>query len=171
MIRTVIGHFPSGTEAQAVLDELERIGFTADDVSYVAHDGSGRFAGVLSRDEMRHGSAAKGATAGGVSGLLLVLAALTIPGAGPVVAAGPIAAALAGAGMGATAGGLLGALSDLGVPEDDAKRWADAVHSGGTLVVIRTNETTEQRAVDTLKSHGADVVARHDVGAQETGLE
>ena len=63
-----------------------------------------------------------GAAIGGVGGLLLSAAgALTIPVIGPILAAGPIAAALTGAGIGAAAGGLIGALTESGVPEEDAE--------------------------------------------------
>jgi len=169
MPNTVVGHFPDGTNAQAVFEDLERSGFTTDDVSYVAHDGSGRFADVLQRGAMRGGYAAKSATAGGVSGLLLGLAALALPGVGPIVAAGPIAAALAGAGIGATAGGLLGALADMGVPEKEASKWADVMQAGGALVIVRAAAESEQRAVDILKAHDADTVARHQVAALQSG--
>lgn len=72
--------------------------------------------------------AGTGAALGGLGGFLVGLGALAIPGIGPVLAAGPIAAALAGVGLGAAAGGVIGALTELGIPEDDAHvtRWRQA---------------------------------------------
>ena len=58
--------------------------------------------GVLATFGSQH--VAGGAVFGGVGGLLLGLAGLAIPGIGPVVAAGPIAAALTTAGIGAGIG-------------------------------------------------------------------
>ena len=51
------------------------------------------------------------------------IGALAIPGVGPFIAAGPIMAALAGAGVGAAVGGLTGALVGMGIPEYEAKRY------------------------------------------------
>jgi hypothetical protein len=48
------------------------------------------------------------------------------PWVGPFIAAGPIMAALAGAGVGAATGGIAGGLIGLGMPEYEAKRCASA---------------------------------------------
>ena len=45
-------------------------------------------------------------------------------------------AALAGAGIGAAAGGLLGALTGMGIPEEEAHVYAEGVRRGGTLVTV-----------------------------------
>jgi uncharacterized protein (TIGR02271 family) len=78
-----------------------------------------------------------GAALGGLGGLLVGLGALAIPGIGPVIAAGPIAAALAGAGIGAVTGGIIGALVDLGVPEESAHVYAESVRRGNVLVAAQ----------------------------------
>jgi hypothetical protein len=95
-----------------------------------------------------------------LGGLLVGLGALAIPGIGPVVAAGPLAAALsalAGAGAGAVAGGvtggLLGALMDLGVPRETAEYYAEGVRRGGNLVTINTADHMTNRAVEILNRH------------------
>ncbi len=66
------------------------------------------------------GGAVTGAVIGGVGGALLSLSALAIPGIGPVIAAGPLIAGLVGAGAGAAVGGLLGTLTAVGIPEEEA---------------------------------------------------
>ena len=58
-----------------------------------------------------------GAIIGGTLGWLAGIGALAIPGVGPFIAAGPIMAALAGAGVGGAVGGLTGALVGMGIPE------------------------------------------------------
>ena len=55
---------------------------------------------------------AEGAVVGAVAGLAAGLLALTIPGVGLVLAAGPLALAAAG---GAIAGGIYGGLRDIGI--------------------------------------------------------
>jgi hypothetical protein len=66
---------------------------------------------------------------------------MAIPGVGPVVAAGWLAATTLGAVTGAVAcgaaGGLIGALTDSGVPEEHAHVYAEGVRRGGTLVTAR----------------------------------
>src|ERR1051325_2178741 len=61
--------------------------------------------------------AGSGPAIGGVLGWLVGIGALAIPGVGPLVAAGPVVAALAAAGAGGATGGLVGALIGAGIPE------------------------------------------------------
>jgi uncharacterized protein (TIGR02271 family) len=95
-----------------------------------------------------------------LGGLLVGLGALTIPGIGPVLAAGPLAAAvsgLVGAGVGAVAGaaagGLLGALVDMGIPEEQAGIYAEGVRRGGTLVTVETEDRDLDRVRDVMNRH------------------
>ena len=91
------------------------------------------------------GTAVAGASIGGLAGLLVGAAALAIPGVGPFIAAGPIAAALGGMVAGSAAGGVIGALSSVGVPEEYARDYAARIEEGQSLVSVRT--TPETRAV------------------------
>ncbi|RWC26016.1 MAG: hypothetical protein EOS27_26455, partial [Mesorhizobium sp.] len=85
-----------------------------------------------------------GAVIGGAGGLLTGLGLMAIPGVGPVVAAGWLAAtaagAVGGAVVGGAAGGIVGALTDSGVPERDAHVYAEGVRRGGTLVTAKVND-------------------------------
>jgi hypothetical protein len=65
------------------------------------------------------------------------LGLIAIPGLGPVVAAGALAATAVGAVAGAVTGGVVGALVSLGVPEEEAHVYCEAVRRGGTLVSVR----------------------------------
>ena len=56
---------------------------------------------------------------------------------GPVVAAGWLAATAVGAAAGAATGGIIGALTEAGVSEEDAHTYAEGVRRGGTLVTAR----------------------------------
>jgi uncharacterized membrane protein len=169
MNRTIVAHFEDADEAQGAVSELETAGFTAEDMGYVAHDGSGRLAQRLQTQDSPGSRSATGATVGGVSGAILGVAALAVPGIGPVIAAGPLAMALAGAGVGAATGGVLGALADIGVPETDAKNWAQKVEQGGSLVTVRVNEGTHDRAIRVLRAHAPESLMEHDVAVKQSG--
>jgi hypothetical protein len=100
--------------------------------------------------------AGAGAAFGGLAGLLLSVAPLAIPGIGPIIAAGPIAAALTGAGIGAVAGGLIGGLTNLGVPEEEAHYYAEGVRRGGILVTVAAESDTQaDKAAGIMRQHGA----------------
>ena len=68
------------------------------------------------------------------------IGSLAIPGIGPVVAAGPIMAALAGMGIGGTLGGITGALIGSGMPEYEAKRYEGMVKNGGILMSVQCDD-------------------------------
>ena len=82
---------------------------------------------------------------GGALGWLAGIGALAIPGVGPLIAAGPIMAALSGAAIGGTVGGVTGALVGMGIPEFEAKRYEGKVKGGNILISVHT-EDGDQRA-------------------------
>jgi hypothetical protein len=90
---------------------------------------------------------------------LIGIGAITVPGIGPVLAAGPLGTALAttlvGAGIGAATGGIIGALVDAGVPEEEARLYQTGVERGGVLVTARVPAGQERAALDVLNANGA----------------
>ena len=98
---------------------------------------------------------ATGGLIGAVGGLLVALQALALPGLGPIVAAGPLAATLGGAAIGAATGGLIGALVDAGVPAEYARTYATHVERGHALVTVRTGPTMAPLVRDILAHAGA----------------
>ena len=162
MAKTVIGLMDNLDEARAVVRELVESGIARDDIGFMANQ-KHEIPGTAHLNEAE-GQAASGALAGagtgaalgGAAGLALAIAPLAIPGIGPILAAGPIIAALAGAGIGAVAGGLIGGLTRLGVSEEEAHYYAEAVRRGGILVTVAADKkATAQLAVDVMKRHGA----------------
>jgi uncharacterized protein (TIGR02271 family) len=140
-----------------VVPELQRSGIPDTDISIIANNGSGWFDRDRSRridrdadgtDDRAEGAAAGagiGATLGGVAGLLAGLGMLAIPGIGPVVAAGWLASAAAIAAAGGAAGGLIGALTQSGIGEEEARAYAEGVRRGGTLVTVRVPDADRAR--------------------------
>ena len=101
--------------------------------------------GVDDRAEGAGKGAGIGAGVGGTAGLLAGLGLLAIPGLGPVVAAGWLAATAVGAAAGAATGGIVGALTEAGVSTEDAHSYAEGVRRGGTLVSARVAEAERSR--------------------------
>jgi uncharacterized membrane protein len=98
---------------------------------------------------------ATGGLVGALGGFLVGLGALAIPGVGPIVAAGPLAAALGGAAIGAATGGLIGALVDAGVPEEYASAYTSYVEQGHVLLTVRTEAATQAQVRDILAHAGS----------------
>ncbi len=162
------------TATQAVR-QLESAGIRRDDISLVAsnadnwysgdRDKEARTSGRIDRDrdgtdDRAEGAAAGagiGAAVGGTAGLLAGLGMLAIPGIGPVVAAGWLAATAAGLAAGGATGGIIGALSQAGIGEDDAHVYAEGVRRGGTLVTARVPEAERARAEAILARNAVDI--------------
>ncbi|HSJ58784.1 MAG TPA: YsnF/AvaK domain-containing protein [Anaerolineae bacterium] len=164
MAKTVIAVYRDAEAAEAAVEDLLRNDFTRNDISVVARDTREELKVDYESDDPGEGAAAGagfGAVLGGAAGLLAGLGALTIPGIGPIVAAGPIAAALAGAGIGAAAGGITGALVDWGVPSEDAHIYGESVRRGGILVSVRASDARAQRAAEILEQNSPVDVKRH----------
>ncbi|MBB4184261.1 hypothetical protein GGE07_000887 [Sinorhizobium terangae] len=155
-MRTVSGLFDDYADARGAVSELEAAGIPSDDISIVANNAGERYSDEASGAAEGAGTGAGlGATGGGAIGLLTGLGLLAIPGVGPVVAAGWLAStaagAVAGAVAGGAAGGIIGALTDSGVPEEEAHFYAEGVRRGGTLVTARVDETLAPQAAAILE--------------------
>jgi hypothetical protein len=57
-----------------------------------------------------------------------------------VLAGGMLAGGVAGATLGLASGGLLGALLGMSVPEEEARVYEQAFHSGQTIVTVNAGE-------------------------------
>jgi len=86
---------------------------------------------------------AVGASVGAVLGGIAGLAALSIPGIGPLLAAGPIAAAL-GALTGTAPWWAGGLVHRLGIPEEQAKGYEAAVRAGVIVIVVRVADSAAE---------------------------
>jgi hypothetical protein len=141
-VETVTALFANRAQAEAAIEILKQKGFQAEEVSLVAadvphpeDDGPA--------DEMATG-AAMGGLLGGLGAWLLGAGLLTIPVLGPVLAAGPLVAALGGAAVGAGAGGLVSALTEHGVDEEEARQIEARVRDGAVLVMVGATPRHEE---------------------------
>ncbi|ANX13533.1 low temperature-induced protein [Fictibacillus arsenicus] len=163
----VVGVFRTEDDAIDAIKELRAQGYNENDISVIAkdkkevkqiHEETGTKAPQGAATGM-----ATGGVLGGLGGLLLGAGALAIPGIGPIVAAGPIAAALGGAAVGAGAGGIVGALVGLGIPEKEAKEYEEAVEGGDILVLVDASEVDRHRQVnDTFRTYRSTNAHRYE---------
>jgi hypothetical protein len=186
MSKTITRLFDSHTQAIQAVDQLERAGIDHDKISLVSNNADNWHAGHKHPGHApadggplgdRNGDgendvadgAGKGAATGGVigggAGLLAGLGMLAIPGLGPVVAAGWLAATAVGAAVGAVAGGatggLLGALKEAGHSDEEANVYAEGVRRGGTLVSVKAHDDEIVRVEEILNGlRGVDAVSR-----------
>ena len=135
-------------QAEAIVSQLQSVGFTPNDISVLFPDkkGSADFAheNNTKAPEGAVVGAGTGGVLGGTLGLLAGIGALAIPGLGPFIAAGPLLAALSGAAVGAGVGGLTGALIGMGIPEIEAKKYEGKIKGGNLLIAVHT-ESSEER--------------------------
>lgn len=133
--------------ADSLIQELKTAGFSEDDISALLPDKSGTkdFAHEhnTKAPEGALAGAGAGGAVGGTLGLLAGLGALAIPGFGPLIAAGPLLAALSGLAAGATVGGIAGGLVGMGIPEIEAKRYEGKVKGGNILISVHTESSEE----------------------------
>jgi hypothetical protein len=134
--------------------------FSNDDISVLLPDNRGTKDFAHDKSTKAPEGTTAGVTAGGVIGgtlgLLAGIGVLAIPGVGPLIAAGPIMAALAGLGVGGAVGGIIGALVGMGIPEYEAKRYEGHIKAGGVLLSVHCDTSEEiTRAKDLLKHTGA----------------
>ena len=122
--------------------DLEASGVPTGDISMIANNADQRYAGPPPSETGGAGTGAGvGSVLGGGVGLLAGLGMLAVPGIGPVVGLGWLAAtavgAVTGAAVGAATGGMIGSLTEAGVPEAEAHVYAEGGRRGGTLLSVR----------------------------------
>ncbi|MBL0375409.1 hypothetical protein JJB09_25700 [Rhizobium sp. KVB221] len=170
-MKTVTGLFDTYEDATDAVANLRSAGISDNDISIVSNNGDGHYNESNAAEDASTG-AGVGAVVGGAGGLLAGLGILAIPGIGPVVAAGWLAAlavgAVGGAAVGGATGGLIGALTSSGVPEEDAHIYAEGVRRGGSLVTARVDESRYAEAESILKgANWVDPIARRNAYEQQ----
>jgi len=164
--------FDDRTAAIEAVRKLEAAGLQSSEISMVSSNADNWYSGdrstsvdrdrdgVDDRAEAAGTDAGVGTAIGGAAGLLAGLGILAIPGLCPVVAAGWLASTVAGMAVGAATGGLIGALTQLGVPEEEAHAYAEGVRRGGTLVTARVPDNARARYEQILNSSSVNITDR-----------
>jgi len=145
----VFGIFKTRADVERGVDMLRSGGFRSEDISVLMPEnvGTKEFAHEkhTKAPEGAAGGVGTGMVLGGTLGWLVGIGALAIPGLGPLIAAGPILALLAGAGVGGAVGGIVGALVGMGVPEFEAKRYEGFIREGGILLSVHADDSEWSR--------------------------
>jgi hypothetical protein len=163
-------------QAETIVSCLKDEGFSNNDISALFPDKTTTRDFALNKGtkapEGATAGAGTGAVLGGALGWLAGIGALAIPGVGPLVAAGPIAAALSGAAVGGAVGGLTGGLIGMGIPEYEAKRYEGKVKEGGILISVHTEDSDEvsvaKEIFEQVGAHDIATAGEADVSAEET---
>jgi len=158
-VSTVIGVFDDRGQAENSMNEIRDAGITEDEISVIAKEGIVRgdegenngITGGISR------GATTGGTIGGLAGLIAGAGALTIPGIGPIVAAGPIAAGLTGV----AAGGITGSLVDMGIPEDRGEYYENEVKKGSIIATVEADRAKVNEVASFMRKNQARDVEIH----------
>lgn len=157
MAQPIVGIFDHKEQAHGAVLDLLNSGVPRGDISVVASDKP--LERVVGQN-LAPSFPAAGATPDGVLGMLFGLSTLTLPGVGPVLMAGPLAAALsaalAGMGMGVAPGGMIGAMTSAGFTEEHAHMYTDIIQHGGAVVAVATDAILGSAVYEILQQHGAE---------------
>jgi hypothetical protein len=161
---SVFGIYPDRTAVEEALAHLRSAGFRNADISVLFPDNKGTKDFAHEKNTKAPEGATTGGIAGGIAGGvlggLIGAGALAIPGLGLLFAAGPIVAAMAGAGAVGTVGGIVGALVGMGIPEYEAKRYEGRIREGLVLLSVHCdNSEWVKRAKGILVDTGAQDIA------------
>jgi len=144
-----VGVFRNPLQARRAVEELRQAGYSDAEIGYLTRASANR------PSEDTGTFIANSAVEGGlVGGLIGAAAALLIPGFGPALAGGILAAALGGAAIGAATSGIVAALVNIGVPEDEAHFYQQELEAGHILVTVKASSGYAD-ALNILRRNGA----------------
>jgi hypothetical protein len=163
----VFGVYPAYTGLEGAVDALRSFGFRNTDVSFLmmaenvgSSDPGTSEAGNEKASKSPDAITAGASSAPGALGWLIGVGALTIPGIGAFLAAGPVVAAVAGAKGAGADGSLVGGLIGIGIPEHAARRCEAEVRNGRNLLSVQCdNSEWTKRAQEILIRTGAQDVS------------
>ena len=156
----ILALFESSSEAAQAARELRALGIPQERVSIVArsHDEEGSLAdasGGSPGSEIEDSRVA--ARLGELSAHFLAAVALVLPGIGPIVADGPLAAGL-GEAAGHAAGGIARTLNRAGLDRSRAETWESQIERGAVLIGAHVDRTSASGAAAVFAGSGASEV-------------
>lgn len=169
---SIVAVYPDHAEAEHAVRQLHEAGFATRDLSIIGRNFqmSEEPVGLITPGDYAKAGAGTGACFGGLFGLLVGAAVVLIPGVGPVIVAGPLAAAVLagveGALAGTALGGLAGALVGWGVPKDRALKYETQMKGGKFIVVVRGVPEVVARARSLLAPHSGEHVEVYEPSAR-----
>jgi hypothetical protein len=154
----VTGLFPDTASLERAYQAVAQRGYGQGDINVVMSDETRkRYHSEPHRTDVDLGKKSLeggefGGPAGGMLGTLIPAcvamgAMLAFPPAA-LVAAGPVAVALAGAGAAGVAAGTIAALSDWGVPEARLRQYEQGIHDGGILLALKPRADDDPASIE-----------------------
>lgn len=162
MSKVITGLFNQPTEAAAAVNDLLDRGVSPKSVSVVATEPSAKEAfAIESHTKLSEGAAIGAGVGGGIGAIIAGFTAVGAVATGGIglVAAGPLVAALAGAGAGAAGGSVIGGLVGLAIPEHEVKFFEDALSEGAVLLGVDTENVDNKVVREVFDAHDASKVA------------
>lgn len=165
--------FDTHGEAERAVSELRTLGLNDSDLSVIAHHGGTTTArsGDGEITDEHHRNVLRGILGGGALGAGLGVAALAIPGVGPLAAAGAIAASAVpeAVGIGAVIGAIGGTMNEVltkhGVSEEDSTYYGDRIKHGGVVVTVEDTGLDSQAVREVLYRNGGHNASQPRAGA------
>ena len=182
MTKTITRVYDDYAAAEETVRELEGAGLGPSHIGLVASNAEGWYRAGGSavsplhdkdrdgKDDRAEGAVTGGgvgAILGGAAGVAAGLGMIAIPGIGPVVAAGWLAALAAGAVGGGVAGGLIGALVESGTSKENAELYAEALRRGGAIVTAKVSDGDERQFAAILDHRACDLSVRSSAWRNE----
>jgi uncharacterized membrane protein len=170
-MRTVVGVFDSINNAGRALTDLEETGVPTENTHLIAGNDKSKHDEYLKKAKEAStttaAAAASGASFGGGLGIVASLAALAIPGVGPIIYGGAMLTVLTGLGIGAAAGGLIGTFKNIGISHEEAPLYEEAVRRGAVLAIAIVEDERARDAVEAMAARGGrDIRSEVDTWAE-----
>ncbi len=175
-MRTVVGVFPSRTEAEHVLRDLNRVGVPADEVTVAdsvrveGHEWSERnlaacgglsygwlmswLIPLVAKRDFVHATMF-GAAIGAGAGLFAGVLAVAVAGGSPLATGHEIATVWAAVGIGFVFGAAIAGLYNMGVSHEEIPLQAEARREHGVVVAAHVDVPRAPQALKVMTEHGA----------------
>ena len=152
--QSTVAVYDSLAQAGDAVGLLQREGYPRDQISMVTRSvqNERKLRQVIEHGDRTESGAAAGGILGGLVGALVGASLFLIPGLGPLIILGPLAAAATGSAVGS----LIGAISGWGVPADHLGRYEQMLKDGKCLVIAHGDPEEVDRAYALLSGTGAE---------------
>ncbi len=166
----IVAVYNSHVEAEEAVDQLKRAGFDMTKLSIVGKDyhTEENVVGYYNAGDRMKYWGKMGAFWGGIWGLLFGAAFFLVPGIGPVLVAGPVAASIVAALEGAVVVGGLSAIGaglySIGIPKDSILRYEVALKADKFLLIAHGAADDVAKAKETIERTSPVEVNVHDDG-------
>jgi len=164
---SIVAIYPSHTEAEVAVKELQQSGFDMKKLSIVGRDyhTDEHVVGYYNVGDRMKAWGKTGAFWGGIWGLLFGSAFFFIPGLGPLLMAGPLVSWIVGALEGAIVVGGLSAIGaglyGMGIPKDSILRYETALKTGKFVLIVHGSVDDTTHAKEILNHTKPEILEHH----------